>query len=352
MSIYAASLLVMAGADGETLRELQRLLRIPDRLCPDDVHSAFGPMILNYFKGSAEMDLALANRLFLLRPIEILPDYTNQVEACYESSVELIAALLDPEAQRYHMNTWVSKNTKDKIKELLPCGSVDNNTVLAIINALYFRGTWVKPFDKMATCESDFYCLNGEIMKVQMMFKKTYFPVASFKELDCVGIKLPFQSNGLNCRWDMLVLLPNERTGLSKLLSQLRAPSKIASVLSETFVEQEVHLNLPKFKFSEGEPLDVKEVFENCGVKQLFGAGADLSKLSKFKIFVSDALHKSILELDEEGATAAAATYFRMAKSASFNFVKMRVEHPFVVALICDSKLPAFIGHVVKPEYK
>ncbi|GAA48787.1 alkylated DNA repair protein alkB homolog 7 [Clonorchis sinensis] len=409
MSIYAASLLVMAGADGETLRELQRLLRIPDRLCPDDVHSAFGPMILNYFKGSAEMDLALANRLFLLRPIEILPDYTNQVEACYESSVELVSLfIVDPEAQRYHMNTWVSKNTKDKIKELLPCGSVDNNTVLAIINALYFRGTWVKPFDKMATCESDFYCLNGEIMKVQMMFKKTYFPVASFKELDCVGIKLPFQSNGpgyyftypdyqkdslfekqhlivadckhktmrqdipvcpkgehrltrvflLNCTCDVMnvdvftTLEISFACQFELQMGHLRAPSKIASVLSETFVEQEVHLNLPKFKFSEGEPLDVKEVFENCGVKQLFGAGADLSKLSKFKIFVSDALHKSILEVDEEGATAAAATYFRMAKSASFNFVKMRVEHPFVVALICDSKLPAFIGHVVKPEYK
>ncbi|OON16116.1 hypothetical protein X801_08075, partial [Opisthorchis viverrini] len=160
MSIYAASLLIMAGADGETLRELQQLLRIPDRLCPGhvhnafgpmilnyfkglchgDVHNAFGPMILNYFKGSAEMDLALANRLFLLRPIEIRPDYTNQVGACYESSVERIDALPDHEAQRCHMNAWVSKNTKDKIKELLPRGSVDNSTVLVIINALYFRG--------------------------------------------------------------------------------------------------------------------------------------------------------------------------------------------------------------------
>ncbi|TGZ59148.1 hypothetical protein CRM22_009243 [Opisthorchis felineus] len=100
-----------------------------------------------------------------------------------------------------------------------------------------------------------------------------------------------------------------------------------------------------------GEPLDVKEVFEKCGVKELFGASANLSKLSKCKLTVSDALHKAILEVDEEGATAAAATYFRTKSSASFGVVKMRVEHPFVVALICDSKLPVFIGHVVKPEY-
>ncbi|KER24545.1 hypothetical protein T265_14398 [Opisthorchis viverrini] len=150
----------------------------------------------------------------------------------------------------------------------------------------------------------------------------------------------------------MLVLLPNERTGLPKLLSQLRASGKIASVLSETFVGQEVYLSLPKFKFSEGEPLDVKEVFEKCGVRELFGAGANLSKLSNLKLSVSDALHKAILEVDEEGATAAAATSFRVAKCARVTYVKIRVEHPFVVALICDSKLPVFVGHVVKPEYK
>ncbi|KER20920.1 hypothetical protein T265_15206, partial [Opisthorchis viverrini] len=193
MSIYCASLLLMAGADGETLQEIQQVLHIPPMLRSDAVHQSYGPIISKYFEVSTDVDLNLANRLFLLNSIDIRPEYSTLVSECYKASVELLTELPNIEAKRRHINAWVAKNTKNKIEELLPSGFLDQNSIFLLINALYFRGSWDHQFDKEQTKESDFHCLNGESMKVQMMYRKSPFYLASLAELDCMAIKLPFR---------------------------------------------------------------------------------------------------------------------------------------------------------------
>ncbi|KER18515.1 hypothetical protein T265_12247 [Opisthorchis viverrini] len=89
MSIYCASLLVMAGANGETLQEMQQVLHIPPKLRSDAVHQSYGPIISKYFEASSDVDLNLANRLFLLSSIDIRPEYSALVAKCYKALVEL-----------------------------------------------------------------------------------------------------------------------------------------------------------------------------------------------------------------------------------------------------------------------
>ncbi|KER25077.1 hypothetical protein T265_07411 [Opisthorchis viverrini] len=89
MSIYCVSLLVMAGADGETLQKMQQVPHIPPKIRSDAVHQSCGPIISKYFEASSDVDLNLANRLFLLSSIDIRPEYSALVAKCYKALVEL-----------------------------------------------------------------------------------------------------------------------------------------------------------------------------------------------------------------------------------------------------------------------
>ncbi|KAG5441414.1 Serpin B6 [Clonorchis sinensis] len=349
MSIYCASLLVMAGADGETLQEIQQVLHIPPKLRSDAVHQSYGPIISKYFEASSDVDLNLANRLFLLKSIDIRPEYSSQVAMCYKALVELLTGLPDVESRRCHINAWVAENTKDKIRELLPRGFLDQNSKFLLIDALYFRGSWDHQFDKEQTQESDFHCLNGESTKVQMMYRESSLYLSDLVELDCTGIKLPFRRSASQSEWVLLILLPNEMAGLPKLLSQLRAPGKLASAMGSEFHMENAHLYLPKFKLADEPMIDLKPILYECGMKKLFDGG-DLSKLSQSCLSVTDAYHKAVLELDEEGVTAAGATFFTQTLSSRLPKT-VSVDHPFFFALVCDSAVPVFVGHVVAPNW-
>ncbi|OON16202.1 hypothetical protein X801_07988, partial [Opisthorchis viverrini] len=146
--------------------------------------------------------------------------------------------------------------------------------------------------------------------------------------------------------WALLILLPHERAGLPKLLSKLRAPGQLASAMRCKFYMENAHLYLPKFKLADEPMIDLKPILYECGMKKLF-EGAGLSRLSKSFLSVTDAYHKA---LDEEGVTAAAATLFTQSFSTRLPET-ISVDHPFFFALVCDSAVPVFVGHVVAPNW-
>ncbi|TGZ65718.1 hypothetical protein CRM22_005727 [Opisthorchis felineus] len=152
----------------------------------------------------------------------------------------------------------------------------------------------------------------------------------------------------------MLIMLPNEKDGLNKSVDHLRKPGILERLLKVDLIEQNIIVHLPKFKLSEGDPLDAKELLIQCGIHDVFdSAKANLSKIcADERLFVSDVLHKSILEIDEEGATAAVATVFMAVGASCFGGLPaFMVDHPFFIALVCDTTVPVFVGHVTKPEY-
>ncbi|OON19518.1 hypothetical protein X801_04612 [Opisthorchis viverrini] len=163
------------------------------------------------------------------------------------------------------------------------------------------------------------------------MYRKSPFYLAYLAELDCMAIKLPFRRS---------------EAGLPKLLSKLRAPGQLASALRSPFHMEEAHLFLPKFKLADQPMINLKPILCECGMKKLFDGG-DLPRLSQSCLSVTDAYHKA---LDEEGVTAAAATLFTVNFSTRLP-ATISVDHPFFFALVCDSAVPVFVGHVVAPKW-
>ncbi|CAH8508636.1 unnamed protein product [Dicrocoelium dendriticum] len=348
VSIYTALATTMVGAGGETLRQMQHTLCIPGSLGDAELHNSVGSIVRKCFTGSDNLDLSLANRLFLIHSAAIERQFSNTVSKCYGADAEVLSSFPDLEAKRKHINAWVATNTKDKINELIPSGALQQSTTLAIVNALYFRGSWEYAFCKEATMEREFHCLNGSSRKVPMMYKDVTCPFVELHEEEAVAVKLPFKGG----EWELLVVLPNEKDGLRKLARSLMLPGNLSSILRAKFEPTKIDLHLPRFKLSHTNPLNVIKLLEQCGLRALFDAdSADLSHLcSSQKLYVSEVWHKAVLEVDEEGATAAAATGFGIAKYCLMLKPVVCVDHPFLVVVLNEQTTPVFVGHVTDPE--
>ncbi|KAA3676947.1 serpin B [Paragonimus westermani] len=348
LSIYTAMVMTMAGADGKTRMEIESALRIPKQLLAKCPHEPIGTTLQKFFKPSEGVQLSLANRLFVVRPATIVEQFKQILAKDYDASVEQISSLSSDEAKRQHINKWTSEHTGQKITELLPTGAVNADTVLALVNALYFKGIWKNQFDKRRTLHEDFTCFGGKKMDIMMMHVKAHFPYEELTDWAAQAVRLPFKGTD----WQMLIILPWDSSGLPSVLSHLRKPGTLEDLLKKPFHETELDLFLPKFKLSQCEPVNAKTLLQQCGINTIFDAGAaDLKKLcSSTNLFVSDIFHKAILEVDEEGATAAAATAVMMNMRCAMMRPTVRVDRPFFVALTCASTVPVFIGHVTHPE--
>ncbi|KER19223.1 hypothetical protein T265_11935 [Opisthorchis viverrini] len=348
LSIYTAIAMTMAGSDGNTKQEILKTLHLSGLTATDQQHEHIRAIIHKYFETPTGVELSLANRLFVMRPVQIQAEYSQILQKSYRADTELLTSMPDVESKRKHINNWVAVNTRDKIKNLLPHGCVSGETVLSLINALYFRGKWHSEFLDNRSYPWEFYCLDGKTFEVEMMYVKADFPYIRWDVCDARAIRLPFKDSD----WHMLIVLPKENKGLRKVVDHLRKPGNLEALLKADFSNQEIAVHLPKFKLSEGDPIDVKELLIQCGIHDVFdSAKANLSKMcTNEQLFISDALHKCVLEVDEEGATAAAAT------GMVANYCSLQVnppfvvDHPFFISLVCDTMVPVFVGHVAKPE--
>lgn len=347
LSIYTAFMMTMAGADGHTKEEIMDALQLPKPFRDGDPHERVGPMLLKFFQNTPGVELSLANRLFLIKQLKLEESFSQSVQKSYHAEAEQLSALPNLEEKRKRVNTWVSQQTRNKINDLIPSGGLPQDCVLALINALYFRGAWDDAFEKENTHSETFHCLNGSTMKVQMMYKEAEYSFVELADEDAQALKMPFKGSD----WEMLIVLPNDNKGLPKLMNELRKPGKLASILSSDFEKIKVELHLPRFKVEDKESLDLKQYLISMGMKSVFDHSANMTKLSKEKnLFIQSAFHKAMLEVDEEGATAAAASGMIAVPMCLIQNPVFRVDHPFFVALVHDQTVPVFVGHVTNPE--
>ncbi|CAL8105420.1 unnamed protein product [Calicophoron daubneyi] len=352
-SIWIAMSMTEAGSRGETRKEMIHTLRLPSQMEDEEMHELVGRTMMSCFESVEGVDVSLANRLFILRAAHIEERFQKLLQKCYKSdSEQLDSGSVD--AKRDRMNIWVSEMTKGKIKHLLPPGSIDQETLITIINTIYFRNIlsgWREVFAKEMTSDAPFHKLDGSEQTVKMMWIEEIYPYVRLPDIGAQALRIPFRHRD----WEMLVVLPDKQDGLPNLLSHLQKPGGIDTILKAQFTAEDVILNLPRFKLGEGPAVDVKKILSLLGMRLVFDEqNADLSGICKSEhLVVSKVLHKAILEVDEEGATAAAATAVVLKKKCGrmrIESITFRVDHPFFVSIVYGGTIPVFLGHVTSPE--
>ncbi|KAK3734354.1 hypothetical protein QZH41_005338 [Actinostola sp. cb2023] len=299
---------------------------------------------------TASNQVSTANRLFLQEGFEVLQEFTDCCKNYYEAETALVDYKTDFEGARAKINAWVEDKTNQKIKGLLPSGSLTPLTRATLVNAIYFKGLWEKQFKKEHTFPSTFFVRQNEELEIQMMFQKSKFKYTRDKDLDCEVLEMPYAGGDLS----MVVMLPNQVEGLQTLedkLTYTALHNAVTSVSKAHVVEVEV--SIPKFSMTRQFVLN--DMLKAMGMTELFDVDkADFTgiTLGPEKLYVSKVFHKAFVDVNEEGTEAAAATAVVMMTRMMMRPVpSFTADHPFLFLIThCKSGAILFLGRVAKPE--
>uniref|UniRef100_F7EUC3 Serpin B6 n=1 Tax=Rattus norvegicus TaxID=10116 RepID=F7EUC3_RAT len=328
ISISAALTMVFMGAKGMTASQMVQTLSL-DKCSGNgggDVHQGFQSLLAEVNKTGTQYLLKTANRLFGEKTCDILASFKDACRKFYEAEMEELDFKGDTEQSRQRINTWVAKKTEDKIKELLAPGIVDPDTVLVLVNAIYFKGNWDKQFNKEHTREKPFKVSKTEEKPVQMMFMKSTFKMTYIGEIFTKILLLPYAGNELN----MIIMLPDEHIELKTVEKELTYEKFIEWTRLDMLDEEEVEVFLPRFKLEEN--YDMKVVLGKLGMTDAFMEGrADFSGIaSKQGLFLSKVIHKAFVEVNEEGTEAVAATGSTITMRCLRFTPRFLADHPFL----------------------
>jgi serpin B len=245
-----------------------------------------------------------------------------------------------PDSSRTQINDWVADNTNDRIKDLLPAGSVTSDTRLVLANAVYFNGKWKYEFEESATHEAPFYLADGAMAATPTMFQLSPFKYGQFGGFQM--LEMPYAGDDLS----MVILLPNERDGLAVLEAALTAELFDASVAG--LLQQQVEVRLPKFTFRDKASL--RAPLEALGMTDAFN-NADFTGIADGGLAISGVLHQTFIDVNESGTEAAGATGVIIGvTSVPPPPPVFRADHPFLCALRdAHTGSVLFLGRMADP---
>ncbi|MDR3254574.1 MAG: serpin family protein [Synergistaceae bacterium] len=341
-SVSTTFAMTYAGAAGDTAAEMEKLLYYSD-----EIHES-NAALLKGFAGAPEGSgqLSTANSIWPQRDYRLLNSFTRLLASAYEASARPLDYKNQPDRSRAEINDWVAKHTNDKIQDILPSGSVRSDTRLVLVNAVYFKAPWLDEFRETLNYESDFFASPDASAPAVMMRSVRYTPY--FETDETQVLKLPY-ARGV---YSMIIFLPKERDGLGAIEGKLALGG--LDDLRNRVERRRVDVNIPKFRLESS--FDLTETLKNLGVGSAFDEDlADFSLMNgKRNLYINVASHKAIVEVDERGTEAAAATAISAARATALlkeeEPVIFRADHPFIF-LIQDeaSGTILFMGRVSKP---
>lgn len=341
-SVTTALAMVHAGADALTLRELHEALKYNlVGLAEDKVVSAHADFN-RHLLGPSNSTLEVANAAVLDQRLNALSSYLDALKNGF--AAELLKADFsgDERATLNTINSWVSQKTQQKISKLFD-EPLPSFTKLVLLNAIYFKGTWLSKFDQSKTSKAPFYTADGRSTSVDTMQGVVKAGYAYVRNLAATMLELPY--NGLD--YSMILLVPQNGSSVEVLKRQLNGTAIAAA--RHRLRESRIKLHLPRFKLEQ--KYDLKEVLPKLGIKRIFNAGeADLSRINGEKsLFVDRVVHKAVVEVNEEGSEAAAVTGVTINTRTTTGPSEIHVDRPFLF-YITNKRIGniLFVGQVNK----
>ncbi len=235
--------------------------------------------------------LDVANSLWLRNREEIRPDFLQRAQQFYRAQIS------DLHGAPQTINAWVSQHTNHKITQIVTAQDVAGIEA-ALVNAVYFKGLWQKPFDSKQTVEKPFHPARGAAQMCQMM--KTDGKFGYYQDTAFQMVSLPYAGE----RLDMLLLLPNAKTALTTIVHQA-TPENWQKWTTSLHVQSGI-VELPRFRAEFG--VELKEPLTKMGMNLAFEPAANFAGMSRHPLYISKVVHKTFVDVNEQGTEAAAAT--------------------------------------------
>jgi serine protease inhibitor len=344
-SVMLALAMTYNGANGKTREAMAQALELQG-MSVDEVNRAFADLKTALDSTDPRIKLNIANSLWARNGFALKPAFVQRSKDAFEAEVTSLDFANPAAAQT--INAWVSKNTEGRIKKIV-ADPINDETVLFLINAIYFKGQWQSEFRKELTKPDVFKLPGGEQKQLPMMSQSGSY--LYHKGNDFQAVVLPYGKGGVS----MFVFLPDENVGLDQFERNLT--SENWDTWMRSFRMTPGDLMLPRFKVEWESSLN--ETLKALGMAEAFAPGrADFSQIADVssgnRLYISDVRHKTWGEVNEEGTEAAAATSVVVGVTSvqvpPLRF-SMKVDRPFFFA-IRDNRTGVllFMGSISNPE--
>ena len=338
-SLSTAMAMIYDAAAGQTQAQIRQTFHYPELSV---LHNSSAQLHQHFNQPNKPYRLMTNNGLWLQQDLQPNPAFINNVTNYYGAAITPLDFKNQPEASKNFINQKIANQTDDMIKELLPNDSIESDTVSVLTNAVYFKGDWTSPF-RLEYQPETFYTFDQKNPKLTMMSGNR---VINYFENDTVQMaEIPYKGDDLS----MLVILPKDKTaqGLKRLVNDL-STTRINGWLANTSVE-ETAIKLPKFKLEKS--YKMKDALSQMGMPIAFSNAADFNVFNNAaKLSIDGIFHKAVIQVDEKGTVAAAATGMDVVLVMDSHTAELIANHPFVF-IIRDKKTNTFlfIGQVSQP---
>jgi serine protease inhibitor len=336
LSISCALSMTLNGANGDTRNAMLEALRV-NSLTPEIINNSYKALSEALLSVDKRVLISIANSVWSEKNFEVKIPFKNILTGYYDAESKSFD-ITDPVAYQA-VNSWIEDKTNGLIKNML--SGLEDNTVMLLVNAIYFKGKWSLQFDKDKTDAMPFYKIDGTTSEVPMMKKVSDYKV--FSGDGFVLAEFPYgQGNFV-----MDVILPEGRNGINTVTPLLNDDSFNGYL--EQMYKRQTELSFPRFKYGFKDKL--KSILSDMGMGIAFTGNADFSNISDIGLMINDVIHQAFIETNEEGTEAAAATIVEVGTtSAPPAPIVLSIDHPFIYFIreISTNSI-LFMGKVADP---
>ncbi|KAM3728003.1 Heterochromatin-associated protein MENT [Dirofilaria immitis] len=337
ISISSVVFAVYLAADGETKQQLKEILGGAAR--GTEIEDHFARLLADFNRRENEdYTLNMANRFYVRQEFSTKKSFAKILEFYYCETLHKFNYEERNELAQ-EVNNWVSEKTNNKIIELMTGDNINEDTVMLLLNAIYFNGTWETQFNDKKTHDEIFYVSENETKNVSMMAFEKRLPY--YEDNFVKVVKLPYIGEEV----EMILILPKTSFGLRNVLENISGEDLLFYI--DKAEQKLVSLKLPKFRLEAD--LNLKEILQEIGIVNAFSRAADFRKLTDQAISVSDIVHKSFIEVNEKGTESAAATAVYLEDRIYWMPEAFFIaDQPFLFAIVKDRKTILFAGQFAK----
>ena len=338
-SVSVALAMTLNGASGETEQAMTNTLQLQGASSAS-INVGYAQLQQALQVSDPKVKLTIANSLWGRQGISFKPDFLQRNTQFFGAEISTLD-FTDPSAPTT-INQWVNTNTEGKIQKIID--QIDPSMVLFLINAIYFKGTWETEFDPSRTRERAFHLATGAEKQVAMMTRTDDYPYYRGEDFQAIG--LPYGNGQMR----MYIFLPDPESDLNAFSGSLD-PENWESWMSQ-FHKREVSVVIPKFKMEYGTTLN--DTLNALGMGIAFESElADFSRMASLdgNLYIAKIDHKAVIEVNEEGTVAAAATSVGIGVTSlpppPIHFI---ADRPFFFAIRDnETKTMLFMGVVMEP---
>jgi len=294
LSVSVALAMTLNGAAGKTAEEMAGVLGVSE-IALDELNRSMADLTLALEGADSAVVLTMANSLWCRQGFDLRPDFLRTNTEFYRAETASLD-FSDPGAPAV-INGWVKGATKGLIDQIVD--SISRETMIYLINAIYFKGRWQVEFDPSFTRDLPFHLVGGGEKQTPMMSRSGSFRYGEDGALQV--LRLPYGGG----RIGMYIFLPRTADGLGEFLRAL--DDRVVGEWAGKLTAREGDVLVPRFKIAY--ECALAPALKAMGMKNAFTAGAaNFSKMADGELFISEVKHKAVVDVNEEGTEAAAVT--------------------------------------------